>query len=126
MSLFNTFTGLAVFICLIGLYGLISLIVIRRNKELAIRKVLGASLLHLVRLFTNELLLLVAVAAAVALPLAGIGASKWLASYAYHTRLSLGIFLWPVVLILLLTGMVTGYRILRAARANPVKALRSE
>jgi putative ABC transport system permease protein len=126
MSLFNTFTGLAVFICLIGLYGLISLIVIRRNKELAIRKVLGASLLHLVRLFTNELLLLVAVAAAVALPLAGIGASKWLASYAYHTRLSLGIFLWPVVLILLLTGMVKGYRILRAARANPVKALRSE
>jgi putative ABC transport system permease protein len=126
MALFNTFTGLAVFLCLIGLYGLVSLVIIRRTKELAIRKVLGASLVHLVGLFTNELFLLVMVAAAIGLPLAGIGAYRWLASYAYHVDLSLWVFLLPVVVILLLLLVVTGYRILRAALANPVVSLRSE
>ena len=126
MSLFNACTFLAVLICVIGLYGLVSLLVLRRTKEIGIRKVLGASVGGLITLFTNDLLLLLGVAAAAAFPLAAVGARRWLASYAYHTGLSVWIFVIPAAAILFLTIAVTGYRILKAALANPVKALRTE
>lgn len=126
MSLFNAFTFLAVLICLIGLYGLVSLLVLRRTKEIGIRKVLGASVGGLIALFTNDLLLLLGVAAAVAFPFAAVGACRWLGSYAYHTGLSAWIFILPAAAILFLTIAVTGYRIFKAALANPVKALRSD
>ncbi|HLZ89066.1 MAG TPA: FtsX-like permease family protein [Puia sp.] len=126
MLLFNVFTGLALFISFIGLYGLVSLILLQRKKEIGIRKVLGATPTQLLTLLTKHLLLLLAVATAIALPLAGIAGSRWLASYAYHTNLSLWIFLWSPAVILLLTLAVTGSRIFRASLANPVGALRSE
>jgi len=126
MSLFNAFTSLAIFICFIGLFGLVSLLVIRRTKEIGIRKVLGATVTHLVALFTNDLLLLVGLAAVIALPLAAIGANRWLSSYAYHTGLSPWIFATPLVVILALTMLVAGLRIIRAATANPVSSLRME
>jgi putative ABC transport system permease protein len=126
MSLFNAFTALAIFICFIGLFGLVSLLVIRRTKEIGIRKVLGATVTHLITLFTNDLLLLVGLAAVIALPLAAIGANRWLSSYAYHTGLSLWIFATPLVVILALTMVVAGLRIIRAATTNPVKSLRTD
>jgi putative ABC transport system permease protein len=126
MSLFNAFTFLIVLICLTGLYGLVSLLVLRRTKEIGVRKVLGAPVGRLITMFTNDLLLLIGVAAAIAIPLAAIGANRWLASYAYHIGMSAWIFIGPVGIIVILTMGVTGYRILRAALANPVEALRSE
>ena len=126
MKLFNAFTALAIFICFIGLYGLVSLLVLRRTKEIGIRKVLGASLPQLIALLTTNLLVLVGVAAAIALPLAGIGASRWLNSYAFHVGLSAWVFAAPLAFIVILTLTVTGYRILLAALANPVKSLRTE
>ena len=59
-------------------------------------------------------------------PLAGIGASRWLNSYAFHVGLSAWVFAAPMAFIVILTLTVTGYRILRAALANPVKSLRTE
>lgn len=126
MSLFNAFTALAMFICFIGLFGLVSLLVIRRTKEIGIRKVLGATVTHLITLFTNDLLLLVGLAAVIALPIAAIGANRWLSSYAYHTGLSPWIFGTPLFVILALTMLVAGLRILRAATVNPVNSLRTE
>jgi len=126
MALFNSFTVLALFICFIGLYGLVSLLVIRRIKEIGIRKVLGASLAQLLALLSKDLVLLVGWAAAIALPLAGIGGHHWLAAYAYHAELSWEIFLWPLLTLLTLTLLIAGIRILRAALANPTAALRSE
>lgn len=126
MSLFNAFTALAIFICFIGLFGLVSLLVIRRTKEIGIRKVLGATVTHLITLFTNDLLLLAGIAAVIALPLAALGANRWLSSYAYHTGLSAWIFAAPLFVILVLTMLVAGLRIMRAASANPVRSLRTE
>ena len=126
MVLFNAFTGLAIFICLLGLYGLVSLIILRRTREIGIRKVLGASLPQLLTLLTRPLILLVGLAACIALPLAGLAGHRWLAAYAYHANLSPGIFLWPLITLLTLTLLIAGLRILRAALANPTEALRSE
>lgn len=125
MILFNGFTVFALFISCLGLYGLVALITLQRTKELGIRKVLGASVFHLVALQSKEQVLLVGWAALIALPLAGIGGQRWLASYAWHTHLSVWMFVWPVVTILLLALAVTGLRVTRSALANPIESLRS-
>jgi putative ABC transport system permease protein len=124
--LFNAFTGLAILISCLGLYGLVSLITLQRTKEIGIRKVLGAPLYRLVVLLSANQLWLIGWAALIALPLAALGAQKWLASYAYHTSLNPWVFVLPVLVLLLLTLAVTGYRILRVALANPVDSLRAE
>jgi putative ABC transport system permease protein len=124
--LFNAFTGLAILISCLGLYGLVSLITIQRTKEIGIRKMLGAPLHRLVLLLSADQLWLIGWAALIALPLAALGAQKWLATYAYHTNINLWMFVLPVLTLLLLTLAVTGYRILRSALANPVNSLRAE
>jgi putative ABC transport system permease protein len=126
MTLFNGFTLLAVFISCLGLYGLVSLITIRRMREIGIRKVLGASGRGLVLLLTREFFYLMGFAALVALPLAGWGLYKWLSSYAYHTSLTVDMFVLPLVLLAIITLSVTGLRVIRAVMRNPVESLRVE
>ena len=126
LFLFNAFTGLTIFISCLGLYGLISLVAVQRAKEIAVRKVLGASVSRLMLLLLAGHLWLIGGAALIALPLAGIGAKRWLATYAYHTGVNPWMFALPVLALLLLTFAVTGYRTLRSALANPVNSLRAE
>ncbi|MBS1661142.1 MAG: ABC transporter permease [Bacteroidetes bacterium] len=126
MYLFNTFTALAILISCLGLYGLVALITLQRTKEIGIRKVLGASVVQLVTLQSKDQIILIGWASLIALPLAGIFGSRWLSTYAWHTQLNIGMFLLPVVAILLLALSVTGLRILRSAQANPVKSLKTE
>jgi putative ABC transport system permease protein len=126
LFLFNAFTGLTIFISCLGLYGLVSLVAVQRAKEIAIRKVLGASVPRLALLLSVGQFWLIGWAALIALPLAALGARKWLATYAYHTTITVWMFLLPVLTLLLLTLAVTGYRILRSALANPVNSLRAE
>lgn len=126
LLLFNAFAGLAIFISCLGLYGLVSLITVQRTKEIGIRKVLGASLPQIVSLFTTDLVKLVAWAAAIALPLAGMAMARWLSSYAYHTTINAWMFVTPIGIILFLALAVTALRIIRTALANPVESLRVE
>jgi putative ABC transport system permease protein len=126
MLLFNAFTALAILISCLGLYGLVSLLTLRRAKEIAVRKVLGASVRHLLLLLSAGQLQLIGVAAVIALPLAALGAQRWLDTYAYHVSPGLWMFVLPLLVLLLLTLAVTGYRIVRSALANPVAGLRSE
>jgi len=124
--LFNAFAGLAILISCLGLYGLVSLITLQRTKEIGIRKVLGAPIFRLVWMLSAGQLWLIGCAAVIALPLAALGAQKWLSSYAYHASINVWMFVLPVIVLLLLALAVTGYRILRAAMANPVNSLRAE
>ncbi len=126
MSLFNGFTLLAIFISCLGLYGLISLITVRRTREIGIRKVLGASGSGLALLLTREFFVLMGLAALVALPLAGWGLYRWLSSYAYHTSLTVDMFLLPLGALTIITLAVTGLRIMGTIRANPVGSLRTD
>jgi putative ABC transport system permease protein len=126
LFLFNAFTALTIFISCLGLYGLVSLVAVQRSREIAIRKVLGASVYRLALLLSAGQLWLIGWAALIALPLAALGAQNWLATYAYHTRIDPWMFVLPVSALLLLTLAVTGYRILRSALANPTNNLRAE
>ena len=126
MILFNAFTLLAVFVSCLGLYGLISLVVLQRTKEIGIRKALGSSVAQLVRLLLKGQLALITLAAVIALPIGGIAAHRWLETYANHTALSWWMFAGPVALTIAIALLATVYRVWLAARANPVQSLRSE
>ncbi|MEL7222679.1 MAG: FtsX-like permease family protein, partial [Bacteroidota bacterium] len=125
-KLFGVFTALAMFIAGLGLFGLITLMLGERTKEIGIRKVLGASVSQIVLLFSRQFVLLVIVAFLIATPLVWYGGQQWLQNFAYRIDVNL----WPAVLALmaslLLTAMTVGWRSAYAARNNPVDALKNE
>ena len=124
--LFNFFTLLGIWISVLGLFGLTSHAVLKRRKEIGIRKVLGASIGSVVQLISRRFVYLNLIALSVAVPLAYYGVSSWLANYTFATGISLYIFVVPIAIILVITLLTTGYLALRTAVRNPVEALRYE
>jgi len=119
-------SGLSIFIACLGLFGLATLTVARRTKEVGIRKVLGASEGQLVSLLSRDFLLLVLFAVALAWPAAWYAMHGWLADFAYKINLQPWVFAASGVIALLIAAFTLVLQVLRAARANPVHSLRSE
>jgi putative ABC transport system permease protein len=120
------FAAIAILVSCLGLFGLTAFTAQRRQKEISIRKVVGASVNNLVLLLSKEFLKLVLIAALIAFPLALWGSYKWLSAFAYRTSISPAIYMLTLLLMLGITLIVVGYQALKAALANPVKTLRSE
>ncbi|GEO06560.1 ABC transporter permease [Adhaeribacter aerolatus] len=125
-KLVQVFTWLAIFISCLGLYGLISFTTAQRTKEIGIRKVLGASSATIIRLLTTDFLRLVLLANIIAWPLAGWAMHRWLQDYAYRTNISWWIFALAGLAAVIIALLTVSYQALKAALANPVKALRNE
>lgn len=124
--LYKIFAGIAIFISCLGLYGLVSYMAVRRNREIGIRKVLGASIRSIVFMFSKEFTLLIAIAFAVAAPVAWYLLNNWLQNFQYKTKIGIGVFLLAMVSSLLIAWSTVGYRAIKAALANPVKSLKTE
>ncbi len=116
----------AILIACLGLFGLATLTVTRRTKEIGIRKVLGATLPNIAALVTREFVLLVGVAMVLAWPLAYFGMQRWLEGFAYHVGLAWWIFPAAGLMALSIALLAVSYHALRAAAADPVEALRYE
>ncbi|MEM1095890.1 MAG: ABC transporter permease [Bacteroidota bacterium] len=125
-TLFSTFTGLAVFIACVGLFGLAAFTAERRTKEIGVRKVLGASVPGLVTLMAREFVVLLAVAFAVAVPIAFVVMQRWLNSFAYRIDLGIGLFVAVAGLVLVVALLTVSYQSVKAALADPVQSLRYE
>ncbi len=126
MILFEVFSGIAVLIACLGLFGLVAFLAAQKTKEIGIRKVLGASVANVLMIFGAEFLKLVLVAFLFSAPLAYFLMDRWLADFAYRIDLGPGIFAIALSLTLLLVAITVGYRALRAATANPVDSLKCE
>ncbi len=116
----------AVFIACLGAFGLTALAVARRTKEIGIRKALGATVPNILSLLSREFLVLVAVASVIAWPVAYYAMERWLQDFAYRIELGVGTFVLGGVLMLAIVLLAVGSQAMRAARANPVDALRYE
>lgn len=119
-------TIVAIVIASLGLFGLATFAAERRTKEIGIRKVLGASVASIIALLSKDFLRLVVFAIVIATPLAYWAAGKWLQGFAYKIDLSAWIFAASAVLAIVIAFGTIASQAWRAARANPVNALRSE
>lgn len=124
--LFKVFAGIIVFISFIGLFGLISFVAKQRSREVAIRKVLGATTLELVKMLNGSFLVMVFLANLVAWPLAYVLVSKWLSGFAYRMELSIWPFLIAKGISMFITLVTVSLRSYKAAVANTVDALKYE
>jgi putative ABC transport system permease protein len=120
------FTGLAIFISCLGLFGMASFIAEQRRKEIGIRKVLGASVTSLWQLLSGDFIMLVAVSCLLATPIAWYMMDRWLEKYAYHTQISWWIFMIASLGTLAITLITVSYQAVRTALLDPVKSLRTE
>jgi putative ABC transport system permease protein len=125
-NLAAVFTGLAIFISCLGLFGLAAFVAELRTKEIGVRKVLGATIVNLWGLLSKEFLKLTGISILIAVPLAYYGMSQWLKGYLYHAPLSWWIFASAGVGMIVITLVTVSYQSLRAAVMNPVKSLRTE
>ncbi|MCW3087625.1 MAG: FtsX-like permease family protein [Sediminibacterium sp.] len=120
------FAGLTIFVACLGLFGLAMFTAEQRNKEIGVRKVLGASVLQIVSLLSKDFLRLVLIAAAVAFPLAGWVMSKWLQDFAYRISIGWWVFALAGTVTVVIALLTVSYQAIRAAMANPVESLRTE
>ena len=125
-NLVAIFAGIAIFIACLGLLGLASLAAIQRRKEVAIRKVIGATAGQLTLLLSRQFVLLIAGALVIALPLGYFMVERWLDSFAYRIEPGVGLAIICVVSVVGLGLGTVAIEALRAARANPIQNLKSE
>jgi putative ABC transport system permease protein len=109
-----------------GLFGLATLTVVRRTREIGIRKVLGASVSSVVRLLSKEFLVLVIIAALIAFPLGWWAMNKWLEDFAYRIHIEWWVFPVAGIAALVIALLTVSFQAIKAALANPVKSLRTE
>lgn len=122
-SLITSFAFIAIMICCLGLFGMVSFMVVDRTREIGIRKVLGAGVESILVLFGKEFVILTIIAFIVAIPASRYLMESWLNGFVYRVDLKLWLFVMSGLLILVITLSTIGYRVVQAALMNPVKSL---
>lgn len=125
-TLSSLFSGLAILISCLGLFGMAVFMAEQRTKEIGVRKVLGASVLNLWLLLCRDFVVLIVIALFIAAPVAALVMHSWLQHYSYHIGLSVWLFVEIAVGAFLLTLLTVSYQSITAALANPVKSLKTE
>lgn len=125
-NILKYFTFLAIFISCLGLLGLASFMAEQRTKEIAIRKVLGATNTSIVGILSKEFVILVATANTIAWPLSYYFMNKWIHGFAFHTNIGLWLFVIAGIVALIIAQLTVSYQSIKAARANPVDSLKYE
>ncbi|MEO9870245.1 ABC transporter permease [Ekhidna sp.] len=122
----NVFATLSIIIAVLGLYGLVMITLVRKTKEIGIRKVLGANLGQLLTLLSKEFLLLVIIAVLVGAPVSYLTIMEWKSGYAYSINIGIGLILLSSFMLILISAITIGFQTRKISGNNPVESLRSE
>ncbi len=125
-SIFTAFTGIAIFIACLGLFGLSAFTITQRVKEIGIRKVLGASVRDIVLTLSKDFMALVLVAAVIAFPVAWYAMNNWLDDFAYRVSITWSVFILAAIIAAAVAFLTISVQAIKAALANPIKSLRTE
>ncbi|MEL6721031.1 MAG: FtsX-like permease family protein, partial [Bacteroidota bacterium] len=125
-TLSSYFAGFAILISCLGLFGLATFTAERRIKEIGIRKVLGASVTGIVALLSKDFIQLVFVAFIIATPIAYYFMNQWLQDFAYSIDIQWWVFALTGVVAISIAFLTVSFQSVKAAIANPIKALRNE
>ncbi len=120
------FAGIAILISCLGLFGLAAFTAQKRQKEIGIRKVVGASISNIAAMLSADFLKLILVALLIAIPFSWWAANQWLQSFAYRVRLNAEVFVITALVIITITLFTISFQTIKAAITNPVKSLRTE
>lgn len=121
-----TFAMMAILIACLGLFGLVTYAAERRVKEIGIRKVLGATIIHITGMLSIDFLKLVMIAAIIAFPIAWWAMHKWLQDFAYRVSISWWVFIIAGFVTAVIALLTVSFKAINAAIANPVESLRNE
>ncbi len=125
-SVFGAFSGLAIFIAILGLFGLASFMALQKTKEMGIRKVLGAPISNIVMIFFKDFATLIGIAAVLGIPTIYFVMNQWLDNYAYRIDFPWWITMTTLLIILFFAFLTVGYQIYKVAVLNPSKIIRYE
>ena len=125
-TLLTGFTGFAIFVSCLGLFGLVEYSVNQRAKEISIRKIFGAGIPSLLMLLTRHYFLLIVIAFILVIPISYYTATQWLQNFAYHVDITPLIFVKAGTLIVFITVATVIIQSMKAATANPAKVLKNE
>ena len=117
---------MAIFIACLGLFGIAAFTAEQRTKEISIRKTLGSTTYGIVYLLSKELIILVFIANIVAWPVAFIIVNRWIESFPYNAGINIFTFIGSSVLVFMIGIITISYQAIKAAMANPIKALKYE
>lgn len=122
----KVFTVLAIIIAILGLYGLVMMTLVRKTKEIGMRKVLGASLSQLLVLLSKEFMVLVVIAVFIGGPLSYFALQKWQAGFAYSTEIGVGLIAISSFLLVLISVLTLVFQTKKISTNNPIESLRCE
>jgi ABC-type antimicrobial peptide transport system permease subunit len=125
-KLYKIFATIAIILSCLGLYGLASFMAVQRIKEVGIRKVLGATAVNIVYLFSKEFIILISIAFVIATPIAWYYMHQWLQDYPYRIDMSWWLFIAGGIASIIIALITVSFQAIKAALANPVKSLRAE
>jgi putative ABC transport system permease protein len=125
-TVMNLFSGIAIILACLGLFGLSTFMVQQRIKEIGIRKILGASLSHIVGLVSGKFTMLVMLSIVLASPLAYLLMAQWLEGFAYRTEISGWTFALAAASALSIAFLTVSVQGIKAALTNPAETLKSE
>jgi ABC-type antimicrobial peptide transport system permease subunit len=125
-ELSTIFSILAIFISCLGLFALASFMAEQRNKEVGIRKVVGASVFDLWKLLSKDFVKLVLISCFIAIPISYYAVANWLNNYEYRTNISWWVFLLASTGAIIIAIITISFQSIKAATANPIKSLKTE
>ncbi|MEP7108292.1 MAG: ABC transporter permease [Ferruginibacter sp.] len=120
------FAGIAIIISCLGLFGLAAFTAQKRQKEIGIRKIVGATAGNIAAMLSKDFLKLVLIAVLIAFPLSWLAMNEWLNDFAYRINIGISVFVLAGMAILFITLLTISFQAIKAAIANPVKCLRTE
>lgn len=125
-SIISLFTAIAIIISLMGVFGLVLFDTQHRSREIAVRRVNGASIEDILKMFNAKYIAIVLISFVISIPICWKGVSLYFNGFAYHTTIHWWVFALALALILLITVVIVTLRSLNAATSNPVEQIKSE
>jgi len=125
-KVFSLFSALALAVACLGLLGLITFLISRRTKEIAIRKVLGAKISSMVYLFSQDFVKLIIIANLVALPITYLMAKNWLNNFAFQASIGWMMFVIPAVILLIISLSTIGFQSVKTGSGDLIRYLRQQ